>query len=398
MNVKNTDAWEAAEWEYSGIHAERMMPFFGRPPSPEETTKRLADIVQACPTFYPAVLELGVRRLAGGAGVSEQKRILKGLRLMLELGDREHLDDQIGALIDNLENVWRYDVAKCCLEPLVERYPQKALFRDYLAHATAKLGDVEGALQQASQAVALAPDNPFFRCNLGLFHLMAGSADEAKPHLTAAHRLDPDNKVTQGNLAILDYMSEHGGNFWDYLLRPLDEGKIERLEDEEEYEELDSLGESYNGDRLAAFGQSLACDADKRRRCANTINTLSTFFDFVDQVANMVGFLNERVAFVDQHFDAIMHKFIFKFGDIDRQMIEDVCKSLIGFYGFLERSGLVPTDEFKEFRKTVRGKKKGLIEKMERYNEIRHDDDLEEEEKEAIREELFHGDHVWPHL
>jgi hypothetical protein len=46
----------------------------------------------------------------------------------------------------------------------------------------------------------------------------------------------------------------------------------------------------------------------------------------------------------------------------------------------------------------VRRNRKGLIEKMERYNAIRHDGGLGEEEKEAIREELFEDDHLWPHL
>jgi hypothetical protein len=35
---------------------------------------------------------------------------------------------------------------------------------------------------------------------------------------------------------------------------------------------------------------------------------------------------------------------------------------------------------------------------MHRYNEIRHDDSISEEEKEDIREELFEGDHVWPFI
>jgi tetratricopeptide (TPR) repeat protein len=398
MKPKGTDAWEAAEWEYSSLHATRMMPLPGMSPSPDELTEGLAEIVRTCPKFYPAVLELGIRKLARGAGAAEEKRILKGVRLMLEVGDPEHLDEEIGLLIDNLENIWRYDVAKRCLELLVERHPQKALFRDYLAHDLAKLGDVTAALHQANQAVAMAPDNPFFRCNLGLFHLMAGSADEARTHLTAAHRLDPDNEVTRGNLVILDYISEHGGNFFDYLLRPVDEDEIAGLEDEEDFEDLDHLCNSYNGDRMAAFGQNLACDADKRARCADTIGTLTIFFDFVDQVANMAGFLNERLAFVHQHFNAIMHKFIFKFGDVDRAMIEDVCGSLLEYYGFLERAGLVPSDELEEFQTLVRSSKQELLEKMERYNEIRHNDDVDEEQKEAIREKLFEGDHAWPHL
>jgi len=40
--------------------------------------------------------------------------------------------------------------------------------------------------------------------------------------------------------------------------------------------------------------------------------------------------------------------------------------------------------------------KKELIGKMQRYNAIRHNNDLDEEEKEAIRDELFDGDHAWP--
>jgi len=39
-----------------------------------------------------------------------------------------------------------------------------------------------------------------------------------------------------------------------------------------------------------------------------------------------------------------------------------------------------------------------LIGKMERYNAIRHDQTIEDERKEAIREELFEGDHAWPHI
>jgi hypothetical protein len=39
-----------------------------------------------------------------------------------------------------------------------------------------------------------------------------------------------------------------------------------------------------------------------------------------------------------------------------------------------------------------------LLEKMERYNAIRHDQDLDEDEKEEIRAELFEGDHLWPFI
>lgn len=398
MKSQNTSPWKSAELQYSSLHAAQAMPFAGLSLSPAEVTERLADIVRTCPKFYPAVLELGIRRLAEGAGPAEDKRILKGLRLLFELGDPEQADDEIEILIENPEHIWRYDVAQRCLELLVERQPQKVLFRDYLAHATAKLGNVEAALQHAAQAVAMAPANSHFRSNLGLYHLMAGNLDEARKHLTAAQRQDPENEVIRGNLVILDYLSEHGGKLLDYLLRPVDEGQIERLSAAEDFEELDPLCASYNRDRLAALGQHLACDEAKRARGAITITSLSNFFSFVDRVANLTDFLHERLAFVQQHFEAILHKFIYKFGDVDRQMLADIFDGLLEYYGFLAQSGLVSAAEFQRFQRLVRDERPKLLKKMERYNAVRHDDGVGEAEKEAIRQELFAGDHTWPHL
>ena len=155
---------------------------------------------------------------------------------------------------------------------------------------------------------------------------------------------------------------------------------------------------TYNFDRLQALGRNLAAGEDSRGRCAGTIKTPENYFDFVDRVSNTAGLLHEDIAHVHRHFNTIMHKFIFKFADVDQEMIEDVCKSLLEYYGFLAREELVTSAEFKRFRAMLRPNRKGLIDKMERYNAIRHDGGLDEEEKEAIREELFDGDHLWPHL
>jgi hypothetical protein len=155
---------------------------------------------------------------------------------------------------------------------------------------------------------------------------------------------------------------------------------------------------TYNRDRLQALGRHLAADEKSRSRCADVIRTLESFFDFVDRVSAMAGLLYEDIGHLHVNFQPIMHKFIFKFADVDREMMEDVCESLLEYYGFLARKNLVSPAEIKRFRAMIRRKRKGLIDKMERYNAIRHDDGLDEEEKEAIREELFEGDHAWPHL
>jgi uncharacterized membrane protein YebE (DUF533 family) len=57
-----------------------------------------------------------------------------------------------------------------------------------------------------------------------------------------------------------------------------------------------------------------------------------------------------------------------------------------------------PTTDFEEFRTLVEDQREELIDKMLQYNAIRHDGEVDEEEKEAIRQELFGGDHAWPHL
>lgn len=398
MKIQDTDAWKAAEWRYSAIQAALMLPFPGLARSPGEIIEELEEIVRECPEFYPAVLELVLRRMAGGADSSAAEQIETGLRLMLDVGDPQHMEEEAAALHDNLENLWRFDLCRRCLEILVERFPDRALFWDYLGNAAAQLGDVKAALRHSAKATAMSPENAHFRGNHGLHHLMAGNASEAENHLSAALRLDPENEVTKGNLEVQEYIARHGGNFSDYLVRPVDREEIERLSDDEDFEPLDQLCATYNDDRMQALGRNLAAGADSRGRCADGIATLRTFFDFVDRVSNMTGLLHEDIGHVFRHFKAIMHKFIFKFGDVDREMIEDVCESLLVYYGFLARQGLVSPAEFKRLEAVVRRNRKGLIEKMDRYNTIRHDSGLDEEEKEAIREELFEGDHSWPHL
>jgi len=398
MKIQETDAWKAAEHRYSAIQAALMMPFAGLARSPGEILEELEDIARECPEFYPAVLESSLRRMIAGTDRCEAEQIETGLRLMLDVGDPQNAEVEATNLHDNLENLWRFDLCQRCLEILLERFPDRALFWDHLANATAQLGDVATALRHSSKATAMEPENAFFRSNLGLFHLMAGNAGEAEAHLSAALRLDPSNEVTRGNLEIQRYLARHGGNFSDYLVRPVDREEIERLSDREELEKLDQLCAAYNFDRMQALGRSLAADPDSRSRCGDIIKTLQSFFDFVDRVSNMVGLLQEDIGHVDRHFTPIVHKFIFKFGDVNRAMLEAVFESLLEYYGFLARHELVSSAEFHRFRTTVRRKRKGLIDKMERYNAVRHDDEFDEEEKEAIREQLFESDHLWPHL
>ena len=108
--------------------------------------------------------------------------------------------------------------------------------------------------------------------------------------------------------------------------------------------------------------------------------------------------MNEYIDFIHDNFKPIMHKFIFKFGDIDSGIMNEIYDGLLYYFGFLSDKGVIYKKDFNKFKKYILSIKDELFEKMHRYNKIRHNDSYSEEEKEKIREELFDGDHSWEFL
>ena len=392
--------WKAAELEYDSLQVQFMMPFFGALPSAGEVIEWLKGIVEMCPMFYPAVLDLAVRQIAKGGGERAEQRLAKGFDLMLEMARPRELDEQVDALVENLARAWRYDLARRCCEVLVGRFPDKAAFHDDLAHAAARMGDFEAAHEHASRAAAMEPKNPFFKSNQGWFHLMAGNLDQGREALERALELKPGDKIVLGNLQVHAYLAgRRGGTFYDYLLRPADREELDRLANEEDFEKLDVLSGSCNNDRLEAMAWTLFLEKERGRPGPTDMTrTLSAFFGFVHRVNQDAYMLDEDIDFVHENFKELMHKLIVKFGDVDREMIERICASLLEYYGFLTGRGLVRRADLARFRKRVSGMKGKLIDRMERYNNIRHDEALDEEEKEAERMKIFQGDHFWPHI
>jgi hypothetical protein len=254
-------------------------------------------------------------------------------------------------------------------------------------------------LAEIAGAVELEPDNPHYRSNQGWIQVIGGNLEEARRALGLAFSLDPDNEITLGNLQVLDWLDENGGTYRDYLLRPLDIETIEELADDEEWEDVDAICAEYNSCRLEAMAlELLGGDEGQRRRLPDLVSTLSTFFDFLRDCRADTYHLNDDVIFLTSAFQPLMHKFIFKHHDVDRDLIEDICKAVLGFFAFLASHDVVDADDHREFRAEVLRLEPEMIDKAERYGEIRHDRDIDEEEKERIREELFDGDHLWPHL
>jgi len=264
--------------------------------------------------------------------------------------------------------------------------------------AVGALGNADEAIHQGGRALELCPDCEMFWSNMGWYHLCKGSLPEARQALQRALALDPDLECAGYNLEVHDYLCRHGGSFLDYLLRPTDVDEIHRLEQEEDFEGLQELRGSYDASRLEAWAQC-AVQEDERQisRIGDRVSTLRSFFGFVDSISQESP-LNADVRYLEDLFKPIMHKFIFKFRDVDRAMIEELYECLFDYLGFLSRRRLVDADGLKSFRKHAVSLKTELIDVMIRYDAIRHSDELDDDEKETIRDELFEGDHAWPFL
>ncbi len=91
-----------------------------------------------------------------------------------------------------------------------------------------------------------------------------------------------------------------------------------------------------------------------------------------------------------------MHKLILKTGDIDEEIFNGIYTALLEFYKFLAKRKVV--SGYRSLENKMLKLKPELVEKMLRYNEIRHNDEYTKEEKDEIREELFEGDAFFPFL
>ena len=399
-NLTQTDAWRGAEFAFADVVVGTRMPFLGEPLNEKQIDKRMAAILEDCPRFFPALFQRGLYHVSIGSGKKADSFLDRGFELIIELLEGEELIDVVDELIESLENRLRYDL--CCryLKKLAEIYPEQALYYDYWAGSElrSRNGSVEEARKLQEKALQLDPDNPTFCSNLGWIHLTAGDLEGAEHALGKALSIEPEHDSAGANMEVLHYLKKQRvrATFMDFLLRPVDHVKIQKLEDAEDWDELDPLIADYNRSRMVAFKNTLLEEGVYLpHQIWNFKTTLVLFFAFIKKTLQDV-FLFDDLETVHQSFKAIMHKFIFKHRDIDDEIVNDIYTSLALFYSFLSRCKLAADSVYRDFLRDIESMKPELFEKMHRYNEIRHDESMSEEEKEEIREELFEGDHWWP--
>ena len=401
--IVETEAWADADWAYADMVATNLMPFLWGPIQGHDKIDRLEEIVGACPEYYPALFDLGneyINMGEDGAGIRYLERAFESLRNHFSKKD---LIEAYYSVCSHLQTRFRFNRAiqyyKLLLE--IEVGKDKADVYDSMALCHVYLGDMDEAVKCQRRALEIDSSNVAFYSNMGFLEMMRGNLKDAKKMLEKSLELDKSDDIVKKNYDVCNILlkSREMKNWEDYLLRDADYIKLEELEDEDGWEEIDRLVEDYNSCRLNAFKYHLAGNLDyPPHKKFDTSYTLGYILDFVTGVYEDSYFLYDAVDILEDNFEAIMHKFIFKTGDIDDGIFEDVYTALLEFYGFLSVHRLVSKRGFRRLKKKMMDLKPKLLEKMKRYNEIRRNPDYTEEEKDDIRDELFDGDHEWPFL
>ena len=401
--IEDTDAWMAAEFDYIDMVSTNRMPLLRGPIEGEEKIEWLEGIIEECPEYYPALFDLASESIKNGNDEAGKEYIDRGLQSLHEHFSSSDLINAYYKTCEFLEYYFRFELALEYYHQLlsIEKAKEKPSVYDRIAHCYACLNATDKAIEYQQKAIESNPKNCKFYSNMGWLEMIRGNVEEAEKALKRAVELDKKDDIAKTNYEISKMLikSKKMHNWDDYLLREVDYEKLDRLEEEDEWDEYEKFVVDYNQSRMDAFRRHLMQNPKYRAgEKYDTVFSLWYIFDLVFNAYDDGYFLYDNIDVITDNFERIMHKFIFKTGDIDDEIFDGVCTALLEFYKFLSKHKLVEREEFKELKEEMKRLKPELREKMHRYNEVRHNDDYTEEEKEEIREELFEGDHAWPTL
>ena len=398
-SIEDTEAWEIADWDYSGLIAQDMMPLLSAPLAGQERIDYLNEILEGCPEYYPALIELGYRYIKEGMDETGKASIERGLQSLKTHFSKENLIDTYYRICEFLEEHLRFETAIEYYNQLMELESDKANVCDSISHCYYCLGEMEKAFETQRKALELCDSNHRFYSNMGWFEMIRGNLDAAKVMLERSLELDQEDEVTLNNYEACKLMleSKRLKNWEAYLLRETDYEYLEKLEDEDDFEEYERKIRIYNRDKIEAFKSDLVQNPDHTpAERYDILFSLNYTLDLIWKSHVSDYFFYDDIDGVREDFKSIMHKVILKTGDIDRKIFNGIYTALLEFYKFLTKRKVV--SEYRSLENKMLELKPELVEKMLRYNEIRHNDEYTEEEKDEIREELFEGDASWPFL
>ena len=391
--IENTEAWKIADFDYSGLVAQDMMPILSAPLVGQERIDYLNDILKGCPEYYPALIELGYRYLKEGMDKTGKASMDRGLQSLKTHFSNENLIDSYYSICEFLEEHFRFEMAIEYYNQLMEVESDKANVYDSISNCYACLGDMEKTFETQRKALELCDSNHRFYCNMGWFEMIYGNPDAAKVMLEKSLELNREDEITLNNYGACKLMLENKRltNWEAYLLRETDYEYLEKLEDEGDFEEYEKQIRIYNHDKIEAFKSDLIQNPDytSSEKC-DILFSLKYTLDDIGESYDYEHFFYDDIVRVSEEFKPIMHRIILKTGDIDEEIFNGIYTALMEFYKFLAKRKVV--SGYRSLENKMLKLKPELVEKMLRYNEIRHNDEYTKEEKDDIREELFEDD------
>ena len=398
-DITKTDAWNAADWEYSGIIADGMMPLFGEPLSGQERIDAMMEILDACPEYYPAMFDVGQNYMIMGDDTEAGKWFSKAFKIVKEYFTEKDLIMAYDKTCEFLKSLFRYEMARDyykILSELETKNKEKAAAYDNMAYCCVMLGQADKAVTIQQKAVELDKSNKRYG-NLGWLLMVKGDLERAEEALKKAVSLDKKDNYAKNNLGACRLMRKEGLKTWnDYLLRKPDYDYLSKLEEKELFDKAEEYVINNNAGKLEAFRSELLKNPKYTLSEKHDVYlTLGYVLKFIYDLNEDSLFLYDNDAIVELFFKRIMHKFIFKTGDIDEKIFNGAYTGLLEFYLFLRKNKIISASEYKTLKNTMMKLKPELMEKMLKYNKVRHSDEYDEDEKEEIRDELFEGDHEW---
>ena len=394
--IENTDAWNSADWEYSQMIATDMMPHLSAPLVGQERIDYLSDILKGCPEYYPATIELGYRYMQEGKDKDGKASIDKGLQSLNTHFSKDNLIDAYYEICEFFENHFRFEVAIEYYNRLMEIGSDKAKVYNSISYCYYHMGNMKKAFETQQKALELNDSSAKFYCNMGWIEMARGNLDTAKTMLERSLELDQEDEVTVNNYEALKLMLKNKLKNWEeYLLRETDYDYLEKIQDEDDFGANSLQIRIYNRDKIEAFKSALARNSNYTPSEKYDISfSLNYILDIIWESYESDYFYYDDINTVEIYFESIMHKFILKTRDIDEEIFNGVYTAIFEFYKYLEKRKVV--SGYRSLKKEMLKLKPELMEKMIKYNEIRHNNEYSEDEKNDIRDELFGDDTFLP--
>jgi len=401
--LKRSNAWKAADLEYSAMIAEDLVPGLAGRPAASERISALRSILDRCPEYYPARVDLGLRFLCTGrekGDEDEGRRLLgEGVRSLLEFGDDEEIAGTMEACCGNLEKRFLYEDSMMLYRAMLEAGFDLAEAHDGLGYCLSYVGTLEDAAKEIGMAVEAEPGKAVYLSNLAYTKILRGDLDAAEALLKKALRMDSKEPHALGNMKCLEALRRRGGpkDWKSFLLERPDVRVMDKLEEDGDYAGMERLAGEHNGNLLLAFRKELAGRKDiAPARKYDLMFSMEHFTKLAGRLSDEGPFLLSDMITVHVGFQHVLDRFVMETSDVDRQILEEMFASVREFYGFLAREEVVSEEGSAGLIREMKDTRPGIEDRMDRYNAVRKAPGVTAEKKARARDKIYGAWADWP--